>query len=152
CGMAQDVESLGTLGRDDREIGIAVDAGREIDELPVHLRRERGAREAGADRAGDLGGGYRPGKRFLRAVGETDVRHQTREASYYHDENSLEPCMNISLALALGRYDHVRELRPQGIDLTLLEIPIEEMHFRFARFREWDASEMSFGKVVATLA
>jgi len=60
--------------------------------------------------------------------------------------------MNISLALALGRYDHVRELRPQGIDLTLLEIPIEEMHFRFARFREWDASEMSFGKVVAALA
>src|SRR4051812_50037555 len=86
--MAQDVESFGTLGRHDRELGVVLDARREIDQLAVHLRRERGARQAGADRAGDFGGSYGPGKGFLRAVGETDVRHQTREASYYHDEYS----------------------------------------------------------------
>ena len=60
--------------------------------------------------------------------------------------------MNLPLSLAVGRYEHTRELRPQGIDLVLLEPPIEEMHFRFARFREWDVSEMSFGKAVAMLA
>ena len=60
--------------------------------------------------------------------------------------------MNLALSLAVGRYEHVRELRPQGIDLTLLQPPIEEMHFRFTRFREWDVSEMSFGKVVSILS
>ena len=60
--------------------------------------------------------------------------------------------MNLALSLAVGRYEHVRDLRPQGIDLTLLQPPIEEMHFRFTRFREWDASEMSFGKVVSILS
>ena len=57
--------------------------------------------------------------------------------------------MNLRLSAALGPYDHVRGLRPQGIDLTLLELPIEEIFFRFTKFREWDVSEMSFGKVVS---
>ena len=60
--------------------------------------------------------------------------------------------MNLALTLALGRYEHVRGLRQQGIDLTVLELPIEEMHFRFTRFREWDASEMSFGKIVSIMS
>ena len=60
--------------------------------------------------------------------------------------------MNLALSLAVGRYEHVRDLRPQGLSLTILEPPIEEMHFRFARFREWDVSEMSFGKAAAILA
>ncbi|HEX2565592.1 MAG TPA: ABC transporter substrate-binding protein [Burkholderiales bacterium] len=58
----------------------------------------------------------------------------------------------VPLTVALGPYEHVRGLNPQGLSVTLLEIPIEEMHFRFTRFREWDASEMSFGKVAALLA
>jgi len=41
----------------------------------------------------------------------------------------------LALTIALGRYEHVRELAPQGISLNVLEIPIEEMHFRFTRFR-----------------
>jgi 4,5-dihydroxyphthalate decarboxylase len=57
--------------------------------------------------------------------------------------------MHIPLSLAINPYDHVRDLRPRGIDLTVLELPIEEIFFRFTRFREWDASEMSFGKVAA---
>jgi len=60
--------------------------------------------------------------------------------------------MPLPLSLAIGRYEHTRGLRPQGIELTILHPPIEEMHFRFARFREWDASEMSFGKAAAMLA
>ena len=65
--------------------------------------------------------------------------------------------MNIQLSLALNNYDHVRdlmsgEIRPQGIDLLPLELPIEEIFYRFTRFREWQASEMSFGKVVSLMS
>jgi len=60
--------------------------------------------------------------------------------------------MNLPLTLAINPYDHVRELRPQGIGLKVLELPIEEIFFRFTKFREWDASEMSFGKTVSLMA
>jgi 4,5-dihydroxyphthalate decarboxylase len=60
--------------------------------------------------------------------------------------------MNLPLSLAINAYDHVRDLRPQGIDLVTLELPIEEIFFRFTTFREWDVSEMSFGKVVSMMA
>lgn len=57
--------------------------------------------------------------------------------------------MNLQLSLAINPYDHVRDLRPKGIELTLLELPIEEIFFRFTKFQEWHASEMSFGKVAS---
>ncbi len=60
--------------------------------------------------------------------------------------------MNLPLSLALNAYDHVRGLRPQGIELVTLELPIEEIFFRFTKFREWDVSEMSFGKVVSMMS
>ena len=63
----------------------------------------------------------------------------------------------IPLSLAIGGYDHVRELLDgrivaNGIDLLPLELPIEEITFRFTRFGEWDASELSFGKTAGLLA
>ena len=62
----------------------------------------------------------------------------------------------IPLSLAIGGYDHVRELldgriSPNGIDLLPLELPIEEITFRFTRHGEWDASELSFGKTAGLL-
>jgi len=60
--------------------------------------------------------------------------------------------MNIALSLAISPYDHARGLRPAGIDLNVHELAIEEMFFRFTRFREWDASEMSFGKTVSLMS
>jgi 4,5-dihydroxyphthalate decarboxylase len=60
--------------------------------------------------------------------------------------------MKLPLSLAISPYDHVRELRAQGIDLTVLELQIEEIFYRFTRFREWHASEMSFAKAVAILS
>jgi len=60
--------------------------------------------------------------------------------------------MHLPLTLAIHAYDHVRGLDPQGIDLTVLELPIEEIFFRFTKFREWHASEMSFGKTVSLMA
>jgi len=64
--------------------------------------------------------------------------------------------MTISLSLALNPYDHVRDVlsggvRPAGIDLVPLELPIEEIFYRFTRFQEWQVSEMSFGKVVSLI-
>ena len=60
--------------------------------------------------------------------------------------------MNLPLSLALSPYDHTRDLQPKGIDLIEQELPIEEMFYRFTRFREWQACEMSFGKVVSLMS
>jgi 4,5-dihydroxyphthalate decarboxylase len=65
--------------------------------------------------------------------------------------------MNIQLSLAIGGYDHVRDLldgkvRANGISLIPFELPIEEVTFRFTRFAEWDVSELSFGKTVGLLS
>jgi 4,5-dihydroxyphthalate decarboxylase len=60
--------------------------------------------------------------------------------------------VKLALSLAISPYDHARDLRAQGIDLTVLELQIEEIFYRFTRFREWDVSEMSFGKVVSILS
>jgi 4,5-dihydroxyphthalate decarboxylase len=60
--------------------------------------------------------------------------------------------MNLPLTLAISPYDHARGLAPQGIDLAVLELPIEEIFFRFTKFQEWHASEMSFGKTVSLMA
>jgi 4,5-dihydroxyphthalate decarboxylase len=63
----------------------------------------------------------------------------------------------LSLTLAIGDYDHVRDLalgaaRAEGIDLNVLNLPVEEIFFRFTRHREWDVTEMSFAKVVSLLS
>jgi len=43
--------------------------------------------------------------------------------------------MRIPLTLALSPYDHTRGLRPRGIELNVLELPIEEIFYRLTRFR-----------------
>ena len=60
----------------------------------------------------------------------------------------------LRLTLAIGDYDHTRDVahgvvRPDGIELVWLNLPVEEIFFRFTKFREWDVSEMSFAKYVA---
>jgi 4,5-dihydroxyphthalate decarboxylase len=59
----------------------------------------------------------------------------------------------LHLTLATTDYDHVRDLhsgavRPDGIVLTAFNLPVEEVFFRFIKNREWDISEMSFGKFI----
>jgi hypothetical protein len=59
----------------------------------------------------------------------------------------------LHLTLAATDYDHVRDLmngvvRPDGIVLTGFVLPVEEVFFRFIKNREWDVSEMSFGKFI----
>jgi 4,5-dihydroxyphthalate decarboxylase len=60
----------------------------------------------------------------------------------------------LHLTLATSDYDHVRDLmngvvRAEGIVLTGFVLPVEEIFFRFIKNREWDVSEMSFGKFIA---
>jgi 4,5-dihydroxyphthalate decarboxylase len=59
--------------------------------------------------------------------------------------------------MAMSGYDHVRDLssgaiRAEGIDLTTLALPVEEIFYRFLRHREWHVSELSLAKYVALRA
>jgi 4,5-dihydroxyphthalate decarboxylase len=63
----------------------------------------------------------------------------------------------LPLTIAINDYDHVRDLLTgrvgaEGIALTALNFEVEEIFFRFVRFREWDISEMSMGKYVSLRA
>jgi 4,5-dihydroxyphthalate decarboxylase len=63
----------------------------------------------------------------------------------------------LRLTLACGDYDRTRPLvdgrvRPLGIDLNALPMTIEEIFFRMARFREFDAAEMSLGSYLVSLS
>jgi 4,5-dihydroxyphthalate decarboxylase len=60
----------------------------------------------------------------------------------------------LPLTIAISEYDHVRDfasgrVEAEGIDATFLTLTIEEIFFRFTRFREWDVSEMSLAKYCA---
>ena len=60
----------------------------------------------------------------------------------------------LPLTLALGPYDHSRDVTDgtvpvQGVQLRTLDLPIEEIFYRFTLYREWDISEMSMGKYIA---
>lgn len=62
----------------------------------------------------------------------------------------------LDLTFACGDYDRTRALedgsvRPDGIDLNYLRLPVEETFFRMLRHREFDVAEMSLSTYVATL-
>jgi 4,5-dihydroxyphthalate decarboxylase len=62
----------------------------------------------------------------------------------------------LPVTLACWDYDRTRALaegtvRPDGIALNYLSLPVEETFFRMARFREFDACEMSMSSYCATL-
>lgn len=57
--------------------------------------------------------------------------------------------MSVPLTLAIGPYDHVRDLAVEGVELTVLHLPVEEIFFRFTAFREWEVSELSLARYVA---
>src|SRR6476620_9707608 len=59
----------------------------------------------------------------------------------------------LHLTLATTDDDHVRDrgnvvVRAEGITLTAFVPPVEEVFYRFIKNREWDISEMSFGKFI----
>jgi 4,5-dihydroxyphthalate decarboxylase len=63
----------------------------------------------------------------------------------------------LVLTAATPDYDQVRDLalgrvRPEGIDLTFLTFPVEEIFYRFIVYKEWDISEISMAKYVSLIA
>ena len=65
--------------------------------------------------------------------------------------------MRLPLTMGFSGYDHVRDLvtgdvRVEGVDLTTLTLPVEEVFYRFLRHREWHISELSFAKYIAMRA
>ena len=62
----------------------------------------------------------------------------------------------LRLALACWNYDRVRALidgrvQPDGIDLNLMTLSVEETFFRMLRHREFDAAEMSLSSYAVSL-
>jgi 4,5-dihydroxyphthalate decarboxylase len=60
----------------------------------------------------------------------------------------------LRLTAAIGDYDHVRDIwsggvSVEGVELTHLQLPVEEIFHRFTLYREWEVSEMSLGRFVA---
>ena len=63
----------------------------------------------------------------------------------------------VHLTLAMSDYDHIRDLtsgaiQADGIELTYLNLSVEEIFWRFSKFREWDVSEMSMGQYVGLVS
>ncbi|WP_371439454.1 4,5-dihydroxyphthalate decarboxylase [Polaromonas sp.] len=63
----------------------------------------------------------------------------------------------LPLTLGLGPYDHTRDITDgsvpvEGVRLRPLNLPIEEIFYRFTMYREWDISEMSTAKYLALRA
>ena len=62
----------------------------------------------------------------------------------------------LKMTFACWDYDRTRALadgrvRPDGIELTYLNLPVEETFFRMLRYREFECSEMSLSSYVASL-
>jgi hypothetical protein len=76
--VADDLQPIGVLVRDDGERGVALDAVARVDNLAVDLAGQRRLGQAGADGGGHLG--HRGGLRKLasRAVGQRDVDAHVR--------------------------------------------------------------------------
>lgn len=60
----------------------------------------------------------------------------------------------ISLSLAIGDYDHVRDITSgrvtiKGASVIACNLPPEEIFSRFAVLGEWDAAEMSMGQYIS---
>jgi ABC-type nitrate/sulfonate/bicarbonate transport system substrate-binding protein len=62
----------------------------------------------------------------------------------------------LRLTFACGDYDRTRAIeegtiRPDGIDVTYLRLPVEETFFRMMRHREFEVAEMSLSSYVLSL-
>ncbi len=77
----------------------------------------------------------------------------SRSAKYTQGPGAAQ----LSLTLAMTEYDHARDLtsgliQPQGIALTPLILPIEEIFFRYLKNFEFDIAETSFAKYISMTA
>lgn len=74
-----------------------------------------------------------------------------------HPDHLPMPSAKLKLTLAVGDYDQTRDLalarvRPEGIELTVLNFNVEEIFFRFYDRLEWDVSEISMGMYTSAIS
>jgi 4,5-dihydroxyphthalate decarboxylase len=65
--------------------------------------------------------------------------------------------VNVHLTLGMSYYDHTADLssgkvRPTGVDLTVLEMSVEEIFYRFGERYDWDISEMPMGRYISMVS
>jgi 4,5-dihydroxyphthalate decarboxylase len=70
---------------------------------------------------------------------------------------AVDAAGRLRLTIAVNDYDQIRDVTSgrvpvEGIALTSLHLEIEEIFYRFVKYREWDISELSFAKYVALVA
>jgi 4,5-dihydroxyphthalate decarboxylase len=63
----------------------------------------------------------------------------------------------IQLSMGISDYDHVRDfasgsIKVEGLELVHIDLPVEEIFYRFLNHREWDVSEVSLAKYSALVA
>ena len=63
----------------------------------------------------------------------------------------------LPLTMAVTYFDHISDLlrgrvRAEGIDLNILQLPVEEIFFRMHHFGEFDVAEFALGKYVSMIA
>ncbi len=63
----------------------------------------------------------------------------------------------VKITLAISDYDHVRDLTNgvvpvEGVDVQALDLQVEEIFYRFLKFREFDVCELSFAKYVSLVS
>ena len=64
---------------------------------------------------------------------------------------------DIHLTMASWDYDHIRDIasgqvKAKGIEITHLQMEVEEIFYRFAKSFEWDVSELSFAKYCSIMS
>src|SRR4029078_8755633 len=64
---------------------------------------------------------------------------------------------DLRLTFAIGDYLHIREItlgrvKPEGIALTVLTLPLETIAYRFLAAYEWEVSEFSVASYCAMAA
>ena len=77
----------------------------------------------------------------------------SRKPQYVHTSGSTR----LNLTLAISEYEHARDLtsglvQTEGIALTSLILPIEEMAYRYLKNLEFDLAETSFAKYIGLVA
>ncbi|MOA26688.1 hypothetical protein D3C78_1475000 [compost metagenome] len=73
--MTDDLQSLFIFRGDDLQGGVVGDQLAGVDQLAVDFARNGGLGQAGTDRSGDIGYGYRVIERALTAIGKSNSGH-----------------------------------------------------------------------------
>ena len=84
------------------------------------------------------------------------LEHADRVDEHLLGVHRLVIMSKLALTLACWNYDRTRALvdgrvHAEGLDLTILELPVEETFFRMLRHREFDVAEMSLSSYVLSL-